>query len=785
MFKDDFIWGVACSAYQYEGRDPQDGAGECMWDTFCKSGRVYEQQNAEVTCDGIHRYPEDFRLMGLLGIKAYRFSISWSRILPNGTGEVNPKGIALYRDMLKELRQNGIRPYITLYHWEMPQALSVQGGWMNPESPRWFGEYARIVAENFADLCDDFITINEPQCSINLGYLRGVHAPGIKVSLSETFLAAHHIMMAHGMAVIALRRYAGRPIRVGYSPTCGVAYPETDSAADVDAAKKVYFGFDQPMDNWAWNVAWFSDPVVLGRYPEEGLQKFAEFLPDITEQDMELIHQPIDFLGQNIYNGYVIKAGVNGQPQYVDREVGSSHTDTGWPVTPQCLYWAARFLYERYKLPIYITENGMAAADVVSADGKVHDPERINFLDRYLGELQKAADEGIELCGYFLWSFLDNFEWDQGYSKRFGIVYNDYVTQKRTVKDSAFWYRKIIETNGGLLSVNTKPRQVLFLQPVFTHNIWGGTKLRTEFGYDIAGNDIGECWGIAAHPNGDVTVKSGDYQGMHLSEVWENYPELFGAGKGEQFPLLIKIIDAKDDLSIQVHPDDSYAAQHENGSLGKMECWYVLECEEGSSLVVGHNAGNRQQLCDMIDEGRWQELIREIPIRKGDFVQIDPGTVHAIKGGILLLETQQSSDITYRLYDYDRLQNGKPRQLHLQQSKDVITVPAPSAEESVLHDTVTLEQTHSTPERITDSVRKLENCQYYSVYRINVNGRISFMQDAPFILMTVSEGSGLINGSVLKKGDFFILPAGLGQVEIEGKLQLIASSVQPIGAFAG
>ena len=272
---------------------------------------------------------------------------------------------------------------------------------------------------------------------------------------------------------------------------------------------------------------------------------------------------------------------------------------------------------------------------------------------------------------------------------------------------------------------------------------------------------------------------------MHLSEVWKKYPELFGAEKGEQFPLLIKIIDAREDLSIQVHPDDVYAAQHENGSLGKMECWYVLECEEGASLVVGHNAGSRQQLCDMIDGGRWQELIREIPIHKGDFVQIDPGTVHAIKGGILLLETQQSSDITYRLYDYDRLQNGKPRQLHLQQSKDVITVPAPSAEESVLHETVTLEQTHSTTEHIADSVRKLESCQYYSVYRINVNGSIAFMQDAPFILMTVSEGSGLINGSVLQRGDFFILPAGLGQVEMEGKMQLIASSVQQVGAFEG
>ena len=783
MFRDDFVWGVACSAYQYEGHDEEDGSGRCMWDVYCDEGGVYGGHNANVACDGIHRYPEDYKLMGELGIKAYRFSISWSRLMPHGTGEVNPKAVELYRNMLKCLISNGITPYITLYHWEMPQELSEKGGWMNPESPNWFGEYAKVVSENFSDLCTDFIPLNEPQCSISLGYVHGIHAPGLKVGMHNSLLAAHHLLMAHGMAVKKLREYAKKEIRVGYSPTCGVAYPESDSKEDIEAARKVYFGFYEPMDNWAWNVSWFLDPVILGHYPEEGLKKFAAFLPEFTKDDMELISQPLDFLGQNIYNGYPIKAGDNGEPVYADRELGNPHTDTEWPVTPSCLYWAIKFLSQRYNMPIYLTENGVACHDEVSVDGQVHDPNRIDFLDRYISAAQQAVDEGCDVRGYFLWSFLDNFEWDKGYSKRFGIVFDDYKTQQRIVKDSAFWYRDTIKTNGANLMINSKARQILFFEPVFMHNIWGGTKLRSDFGFDISGDDIGECWGIAAHQNGDSKVKFGDYRGISLSKLWKDYPDLFGNTTGDRFPLLIKIIDAKDDLSIQVHPDDSYAAKNENGSLGKMECWYVLSCDKDACLVVGHNAKTKDELCSMIDDGRWNELIRTIPIKEGDFIQIDPGTVHAIKGGIVLLETQQNSDITYRLYDYDRLQNGQKRQLHISQSKDVITVPSPSAENSVLHDEESLESAASFAGNIKSCAKKLKNCKYYSVYRLNINGSTSFEQNSAFIIMTVTKGCGIINSSPIKKGDFFILPAGLGNVNIQGKMQIIASSVQDISAF--
>lgn len=253
---------------------------------------------------------------------------------------------------------------------------------------------------------------------------------------------------------------------------------------------------------------------------------------------------------------------------------------------------------------------------------------------------------------------------------------------------------------------------------------------------------------------------------MKLSKLWEEHPELFGNTGLDRFPLLIKIIDARSDLSIQVHPDDAYAKEHENGSLGKTECWYIVDCKEDSALVVGHNARTREELKDMVENGRWNDFIREIPVKKGDFIQIDPGTVHAIKGGIMILETQQNSDITYRVYDYDRLSNGKPRELHIKQSLEVITVPAKSVENSILH-------TQSKP----DEVQRLISCNYYSVYRIDVTDKLSFKQDHPFFIMSVLEGEGTLNGTSLKKGDHLILPNDYGTVELSGSMQIIASSL--------
>lgn len=767
MFREDFAWGVASSAYQIEGRDKEDGCGKNIWDTFTEEGRVYENQNAYVSCDEIHRYKEDFALMRLLGIRAYRFSLSWARILPEGTGRVNEKAIALYRNMILEMKKNGITPYITLYHWEFPQALQDRGGWLNEDVIGWFGEYAKVVAENFSDLCEYFFTLNEPQCFVGLGHLSGVHAPGKKMEIKETFQIAHNALRAHGQAVINLRKYAKQEIKIGYAPTCGVAYPATDSKEDIEAAKKVYFGFYNPIDNWTWNVAWFSDPVFLGSYPKEGLEKYKEYLPKITKEDMELIHQPIDFMGQNIYNGYPVRAGADGEPEFVSREPGFAKTAANWPVTPGAFYWGVRFLSERYHLPLYITENGMSCHDNVSRDGRVHDPNRIQFLDEYLSALCRANDDGADVRGYFLWTFLDNFEWDKGYNERFGIVYVDFATQKRIVKDSAYWYQKVIESNGKELGMNKQETPILFLNPVFTHNIWGGTRLRTDFGYEVEGDDIGECWGVAAHQNGDDTIREGIYAGKKLSQLWKEEPGLFGNVDIDRFPLLIKIIDAKDDLSIQVHPNDEYAKVNENGSFGKTECWYIIDCPENASLVIGHNAKTKEELSDMIHQGRWKEFIREIPVKKGDFIQIDPGTVHAIKGGLMILETQQNSDITYRVYDYDRLSNGKPRELHVEKSIDVITVPAKSVEDSV----------KSAAHVEKNKLNELYSCQYYKVFKIELDGKMEFEQEYPFLIMSVLEGDALLNGQRIKKGDHFILPNGYGKVELQGNLEIIASTI--------
>ena len=316
--------------------------------------------------------------------------------------------------------------------------------------------------------------------------------------------------------------------------------------------------------------------------------------------------------------------------------------------------------------------------------------------------------------------------------------------------------------------MSQKAKELLFLDPVCTHNIWGGTRLREEFGCAETGDDLGECWGISAHPNGDGTIKNGVFAGQKLSKVWEEHPEVFGNFNSVRFPLMTKIIDAREDLSIQVHPDDDYARVHENGSLGKTECWYILDAPEGSTLVFGHHAQSKEELSAMIHEGRWSDFIREIPVKKGDFIQIDPGTVHAIKGGLLLLETQENSDITYRVYDYDRLQNGKPRELHIKKSLDVITVPAKPAEESV----------KSVLDLPKNQMNELYACKYYRIFKADVEGELTIEQNHPFLLMSIVEGDGSIDGCFVKKGMHFIVPYGYGALKVQGNMTILASAAE-------
>lgn len=319
---------------------------------------------------------------------------------------------------------------------------------------------------------------------------------------------------------------------------------------------------------------------------------------------------------------------------------------------------------------------------------------------------------------------------------------------------------------------------MILLEPVFKQMIWGGNRMREEYGYDIPGDDTGECWAISAHPQGDCTIASGECQGMKLSELWDAHRELFGNAKGDRFPLLTKIIDAQSDLSIQVHPDDAYAKENENGSLGKMECWYILDCDEDATIIIGHHAKTKEELVDMVQNAKWKELIREIPVKKGDFFQINPGCVHAIKGGTLILETQQNSDVTYRLYDYDRLQDGKKRPLHIAQSLDVITVPF---EEGKMDKVLGLNSSDVKMENCqmtsNEWFEQLITCEYYSVWKAKVDGCETLVQDQKFLLGSVIEGRATMNGKEIKKGCHFILPAGMENVKVEGEATFIFSAM--------
>lgn len=448
----EFAWGTATSAYQIEGGAFEDGKGLNIWDVFShEAGRTWNGQTGDVACDHYHRFREDVAIMKEMGIRAYRFSLSWARILPEGTGRVNEKGVAFYNELIDALKEAGIEPYITMFHWDYPYALFQKGAWLNDESPVWFGEYARVVAERFSDRVTHFITMNEPQCFIGLSYLNGVHAPGVKAPLRDTFRMAHNVLRAQGTAVRMLRRYAKQPVLIGYAPTGSMSYPDSTRPEDIEAAREHLFGLQEDDANWTWNVSIWSDPVFFGEYPEEARRRYKSLLPEMTAEDRALITEPIDFYGQNIYNGNRIRRGEDGKPQVVPRPAGFPKTAIGWPVTPECLYWGPRFLYERYQKPIYITENGLSCHDAVSLDGQVHDPNRIDFLRRYLRQLRRAADDGVDIRGYFQWSLMDNYEWHSGYEERFGLLFVDYSTQERIWKDSARWYRDIIATNGDQL----------------------------------------------------------------------------------------------------------------------------------------------------------------------------------------------------------------------------------------------------------------------------------------------------------------------------------------------
>ena len=448
-FRKDFMWGVASSAYQIEGAAFEDGKGASVWDMFThERGKIREEHTGDIACDHYHRYEEDVALMAELGVKCYRFSICWPRIIPDGIGKVNRAGVDFYNRLIDCLLEHGITPVATLFHWDYPYELEKRGAWLNPDSSDWFAYYAKVCAEEFGDRCKIFYTLNEPQCFLGYGYFAGCNAPGRQWNSYEILPALHNAFLAHGKAVQAMRSVRS-DLQFGYAPSSDVCAPATDSPEDIDAARRRYFAV--PEDEWMWCVSLWSDPVMLGTYPvnEPFMKNHIHTLPRTWEEDLKTIHQPIDFYGQNIYTQSLWSSDGKGGWQWVRNPMGFSKTSNNWCVSPRCLYWGPKFLYERYKTPIVITENGMGCHDTVSLDGKVHDPNRIDYVHRYLLELKKAAEEGADICGYMYWSVMDNFEWGNGFTDRFGLIYIDYLDGLRRIKKDSFeWYKGVIASNG-------------------------------------------------------------------------------------------------------------------------------------------------------------------------------------------------------------------------------------------------------------------------------------------------------------------------------------------------
>jgi beta-glucosidase len=447
-FKDEFVWGTAASSYQIEGGVKDNGRGDSVWDMFCRQpGWVRDSSDGRTACDHFNRYQEDVNMMSDLGIQAYRLSLAWTRILPQGKGQINQQGLDYYDRVVDALLEKGIDPWITLFHWDFPTALYDQGGWLNRDSADWFADYAGLISEKFSGRVKNWFTINEPQCFLGLGHHTAQHAPGLKMSFEKVLQASHHALLAHGKAVQAIRANAQQPLNIGAAPVGLVTYPTSDDPKLVEAARRATFDIKN-LD--CFSNTWYADPMLKGVYPEDGLALFERYLPDIRTGDMETINQPLDMYAANIYSGGPLRLNDQGEPELVNL-IGSGRTTMDWNVTPECLYWGPKFLYERYGLPIVVTENGLANCDWVHVNGEVEDPARIDYVRRHLLSLRQAANEGVDVAGYFYWSIMDNFEWDRGYQQRFGLLHVDFETQKRTPKSSAYWYRDVIDSQGDIL----------------------------------------------------------------------------------------------------------------------------------------------------------------------------------------------------------------------------------------------------------------------------------------------------------------------------------------------
>ena len=444
-FPKDFLWGAASAAPQVEGAYNEDGKGLSIWDAL-SGGHVAHGDTPFVSCDHYHHFREDVALMKKIGLKAYRFSVSWPRVIPR-EGEINEKGLSFYSELVDELLAAGITPLCTLYHWDLPMWMHEKGGWYNDSICDYFAEYTEAVVKALSDRVRYWMTFNEGTSFLGEGYLHGTHPPyekceaGSEEEFDKISRLSRNLLMCHGRAASVIREQAVLPPQVGIATDSTLLMPESEDEKDIEEARHATFAED--VNHYRLN--WWMDPIMNGT-------AHPRLMSVLREGDMAVINQPLDYIGWNCYlaNNY------NEGPDGVNEKAwpGMPRTNMGWPVTPDALYWGVRFIYERYRIPVMISENGIAIIDFKMDDGHVHDPQRIQFLKWYLRGLSRAADEGYPVIGYMAWSILDNFEWAFGYEKRFGLIYVDYRTQKRTMKDSAYWYSEVIKSNGS--------REVLF-----------------------------------------------------------------------------------------------------------------------------------------------------------------------------------------------------------------------------------------------------------------------------------------------------------------------------------
>jgi beta-glucosidase len=440
-FPPDFLWGAATASYQVEGAAYEGGRGRTIWDNFSHTpGAIFNGDTGDIADDFYHVFPHDVQLMKDIGLKAFRFSIAWSRIFPDGTGKPNQAGIDFYNRLVDALMAAGIVPYCTLYHWDLPQKLQDQGGWESRDMGKAFADYAGFTAGFLCDRVKHFMTMNEMRSFVELGYGQGIHAPGLRLDAKRLAQLTHYVVLAHGLSVQAIRAHTKAGIHVGIADNVQACTPVIETSDHVEAARRAM----------REQNAMFLTVLQEGRYTDLYLQKLEANAPRFTAEEMDIIKTPMDFVGLNIYQPTYVRA-VNSQKGYdiVNAPPSFPHMDSPWLyVGPEVLYWAPKLVHELWKVEtLYITENGTSSDDQIAPDGQIYDSDRIMYLRNYMTQLHRATSAGVPVKGYFLWSLLDNFEWADGYKKRFGIVYVDFATQKRTPKLSATYYKEVIRNH--------------------------------------------------------------------------------------------------------------------------------------------------------------------------------------------------------------------------------------------------------------------------------------------------------------------------------------------------